>query len=714
MRKTAFLLTLIFLSCFLPKKTFASLSACEASVDPSWVYNDSSQDFVFTVTNKDSGGNKMRWVKFTPPSGNYTITSSDSFNDFEIEPDSPMNKTVSVNSSSAIGSSAWTVQIADNTDGSDPVACTGSVSTEIRDSSANYAPTISAITLSSVSSSSITISWTTNTNSTSELDYGLDSSYGSVQVDSGSTKTHSFTLSSLTSSTTYYFNIKATNDNGTTESGDNTFATSEPGATAAPTQTITRVVTPTPLPTGLPDKTLPQVSFNADFKKPFEKAPRITGVATDNKGVNSVDYSIDNGKNWLPVDELYSRGTKRVSFNFTPTDLEDGNYQVKVRAKDTSGNIGVSRAYEMVIDRLPPQIGGTYFSVGPLSLLPNENGVIIGLEGLSERLTFSAVGGPVSISLSYEGKKIKPVKNKNNGLWSTMLNFNSLGLFKIKSDVIDGAKNETKKDLNSVYILPDGKIIDAVTKHPIRNATITAYVFDPIINMFILWDAKAYSQENPQRVGGEGKYKLFLPPGKYYLRIAADKYKSAKTSIFTLDKNTPINVNFSLTKANILAIAGLQIVIPNFNTVEIPIKISGINIGPAVSTGNGLIGTSFPNINLNNESGNVNQNSFRGKKLLVTILNTWLPQASDQVKILENTGVSSLVIVPQESASRVNIYKRTGNYKINIIADPDGKLIQLLNVQAFPTHFFLDKSGVIKKIKSGLLTKEQIRKELAN
>ena len=70
------------------------------------------------------------------------------------------------------------------------------------------APSTSAITATVVTSSSVTITWTTNEPSTSQVDYGPTTSYGSTTpLNSTLVTAHSVTLIGLTSNATYNFRV---------------------------------------------------------------------------------------------------------------------------------------------------------------------------------------------------------------------------------------------------------------------------------------------------------------------------------------------------------------------------------------------------------------------------------------------------------------------------------------------------------------------------
>ncbi len=97
---------------------------------------------------------------------------------------------------------------------------------------AGTAPTISNVQATNVTSSGATITWTTDSPSTSQVNYGLTSSYGSQSPLNGTLVTnHSVTLSGLQADTTYHYQAVSTNDYGTTSSTDHTFTTSSSGGT---------------------------------------------------------------------------------------------------------------------------------------------------------------------------------------------------------------------------------------------------------------------------------------------------------------------------------------------------------------------------------------------------------------------------------------------------------------------------------------------------
>jgi hypothetical protein len=92
-------------------------------------------------------------------------------------------------------------------------------------------------TTSGITATTATIAWSTDRASTSQVQYGTDTGYGSATtLDGANVTAHSQTLVGLSASTTYHFVVTSVGAGGTVTSGDATFSTAAPGKT---NQTIT-------------------------------------------------------------------------------------------------------------------------------------------------------------------------------------------------------------------------------------------------------------------------------------------------------------------------------------------------------------------------------------------------------------------------------------------------------------------------------------------
>lgn len=109
------------------------------------------------------------------------------------------------------------------------------------------APTISNITFSNLTGTGITIAWTTDENSDTQVEYGLTSNYGSqIALINTSSLSHSATLSDLSPGTSYHYRVKSRDSAGNLGvSSDNIFTTQTSPDTTAPTVPAGLTATPT-------------------------------------------------------------------------------------------------------------------------------------------------------------------------------------------------------------------------------------------------------------------------------------------------------------------------------------------------------------------------------------------------------------------------------------------------------------------------------------
>ncbi|MFA6445966.1 MAG: peptidoglycan-binding protein, partial [Candidatus Paceibacterota bacterium] len=96
------------------------------------------------------------------------------------------------------------------------------------------APNISAVA-SSTTTTTATITWTTNESASSTVNYGATSSYGNTSTSASFVTSHSITLTGLTASTTYHFQVASSDASGNVAtSSDQTFVTAAVDETPTP------------------------------------------------------------------------------------------------------------------------------------------------------------------------------------------------------------------------------------------------------------------------------------------------------------------------------------------------------------------------------------------------------------------------------------------------------------------------------------------------
>ena len=465
----------------------------------------------------------------------------------------------------------------------------------------------------------------------------------------------------------------------------------------------------------------PEVSLDTSFGKPFKQTPKITGKATDNEALAGVEYSIDGGQNWLPVDKDEGLGGKSATFEFTPINLDDGNYQLLARAIDTSGNIGTTKPATMVIDRLEPIAGPPLVSIGPLVLEPGGQGIINSQVGVDHKVTLSAVGGPISIDASAQKTNESRDSDKNftltqspeSGLWAGIMSFEEPGLYKLVVQSEDGAGNKTERTLASVNALPASKISEAGSTNSVP-AELTIYYLEPESDEWVVWDGAAYNQKNPQLATADGGFSYFLPSGKYYLKAAAGGYGSLTTNIFEFETPTPLSAKLEIRKAWSWQIGSLTIAWPSFSIEKIKLDKAAVQAPQAQS----LINKSVPDFSLGNTNGaKTSSVGLLGKPTVLTFLSTWSPTTAEQLNALSemqvNGDLNVLPITVGENAARLRAYAAVSGLELDWLADPDSGLVSLFSPQSQPMHYFIDRKGLIQKIIPGVLSKDEITDNLS-
>lgn len=97
------------------------------------------------------------------------------------------------------------------------------------------APIITNVRQIAIGANSATIAWTTDQASSSRVEYGLTTSYGSLSaLNPAEVTSHSVGLSGLANNATYHYRVISANANGSKSSGDYTFISGSYGLTLTP------------------------------------------------------------------------------------------------------------------------------------------------------------------------------------------------------------------------------------------------------------------------------------------------------------------------------------------------------------------------------------------------------------------------------------------------------------------------------------------------
>lgn len=721
------LIASLLITCVPAGVAHANINSCSATLTTnSTVSPNSSGSVQIEVDNTDSS--TIKWIQVTRPSGNFTIqnaqlnnwgsSNNDSIATFTggtIAPNGSATISLVVNAGAAAPEADWGVQVSDNSSGVNPFDCSGSLGMSIA-APDNTPPVISDISVSDITPSSATINWLTDEPSTSQVDYGSDDQYGQNAYDGGLTTSHSLVLTSLKPNSGYHYLISSADArNNIASSDDNTFLTaSEPqtgqgGTTPAViTNNIINFVITNPA-----DKTPPTIEITSKLPKVVKTTPVITGTAGDDLAVVRIEYSTDGGQNWLPVDNALKLGGKAVDFSFTPANLDDGSYSILARAIDAGGNITATTPITVVIDRLQPIVGGSVLNLGPQILRSTNDGVINTAVGVDQKITLSAIGGPTTVNLTASPINSKPTtknssktfsltQSSDTGLWQGILSFGDAGAYSLTANATDGAGNKTSRVLATVEVSSAGKVIKKGTNQAVKNAKVTVYYLDNESNNWVVWDGAAYGQTNPQTTGKDGQFNLFLPTGKYYLKASATGYRGLTSDAFTITEPVPISATLAMTAGHSFW--------PSLSTQKISLNSSNT---PVNKQANSLIGKQVPTFSLTNMDGKkVNSLDWLAKPTLISLNATWSPETIDQLKVLQqmqsNQNYNVISVGLEQTASQLGVYNTVSGLSLSWLPDPDGTLADMFNAQSLPTNYFVDRTGVIRHVTSGVMTKQQI------
>jgi peptidoglycan hydrolase-like protein with peptidoglycan-binding domain len=195
----------------------------------------------FTVTVQDTSAPS---IAITAPSngttvGGSSVTLTATASDNIVAVANVQFKVDGTNIGSAVTSSPYTItwnskSVADGSHTLYAVAesasanyATSSVAISVR----NSPPVLSSIATSSVATSTAIITWTTDEPATSQVNYGTTTSYGSASSSAALVTSHSITLTGLTASSTYDFQVQSVDaESNAAFSSNQTFVTVSAGA----------------------------------------------------------------------------------------------------------------------------------------------------------------------------------------------------------------------------------------------------------------------------------------------------------------------------------------------------------------------------------------------------------------------------------------------------------------------------------------------------
>jgi len=105
--------------------------------------------------------------------------------------------------------------------------------------------------------------------------------------------------------------------------------------------------------------------------------------------------------------------------------------------------------------------------------------------------------------------------------------------------------------------------------------------------------------------------------------------------------------------------------------------------------------------------------SLKGKPVWINFWATWCPPCKEEMPIMQklydenkDKGLVILGVDVQEPESDVTPYIKEGGYSWTFVIDKTGKITDNYRVGGLPSHYFVDKEGIIQAIVIGGLKSE--------
>ncbi|MBY0124521.1 TlpA disulfide reductase family protein [Bacillus sp. S/N-304-OC-R1] len=130
-----------------------------------------------------------------------------------------------------------------------------------------------------------------------------------------------------------------------------------------------------------------------------------------------------------------------------------------------------------------------------------------------------------------------------------------------------------------------------------------------------------------------------------------------------------------------------------------------------------------PDFELSDISGKtVKLSDYKGKKVLLNFWATWCPPCKSEMPHMEklhnkykNDRFEILAVnVTTSEKNRNNVDQFVEDYKLTFTVplDENGKVFQQYGIMAYPTSFFIDSDGVIRKKVLGAVDEDAMEKEI--
>ncbi len=147
-----------------------------------------------------------------------------------------------------------------------------------------------------------------------------------------------------------------------------------------------------------------------------------------------------------------------------------------------------------------------------------------------------------------------------------------------------------------------------------------------------------------------------------------------------------------------------------------PVNVSGSGLGPPPT-----IGRAAQDFTATTPDGQrISLSALRGHPVWLTFGASWCAQCQAEAPDIEAayeghkaSGVVVLAVFISEDSGTVRDYADRVGLRYLTVADPETRVASAYRVLGIPTHYFIDRSGVLRSIRTGSLTPQRMDAALA-
>ncbi len=129
------------------------------------------------------------------------------------------------------------------------------------------------------------------------------------------------------------------------------------------------------------------------------------------------------------------------------------------------------------------------------------------------------------------------------------------------------------------------------------------------------------------------------------------------------------------------------------------------------------LGSPAPDFTLQSADGNtVRLSDFKGKPVLINFWATWCQPCREEMPALEelyeqyrDQGLVILAVDMEEDLRLVRRWIDQGGYTFTFVLDSEGEQVKRYNINASPTSYFVGRDGVIRDLKLGALSRDEMK-----